>query len=189
MLGWAPCRVNATTGAQAQLGPVEGRHQAAFQALPFSQSSGLQEQIFLARVQTGVSGACFPSSSLPTYCPIPYFPKRQAGAGCSSGPVNQFSGKETLNTPNAAYWNWVNSAHHSLLCCQKSLSLPQSRTLEDEGSHCSCSISPPTKRDPVFQLTLYSAPLASLSSPAYLQHLLFSVLAFSYLCSLFNPGL
>lgn len=85
------------------------------------------------------------SWKLSTYCPIPCFPKRQTEAGCSSGPVNQFSGKETLNTPNAAYWSWVNSAHHSLLCCQKSLSLPQSRTPEDEGSHHSCCASPPSK--------------------------------------------
>lgn len=91
---------------------------------------------------------------LSTSCPIPFFPKRQKGAGCVSGPVNQFSGKETLNTPNAAYWNWVNSAHHSLLCCQKSLSLPQSRAPEDEDSHQSCFASPPTRRDPLFQALL-----------------------------------
>lgn len=88
----------------------------------------------------------------------PFLSQNTEGADGISGPVSQFSEKETLNTPNAAYWSWVNSAHHSLLCCQKSLSLPQSRTPEAEGSHHPCFASPPTRRDPHFQPRLSSAP-------------------------------
>lgn len=106
--------------------------------------------------ELGSAMLTFPKLS--TSCPIPFFPKIQKGADGISGPVSQFSEKETLNTPNAAYWSWVNSAHHSLLCCQKSPSLPQSRTPAAEGSHHPCFASPPTRRDPLFQPRLSSAP-------------------------------